>query len=128
MTGFPEFDRFDGLGLAELVRQGEVSLIELVEETVSRIERLNPGLNAVIFKMYDFARETARGDLPESAFRGVPFLIKDLEPRMAGFPWSMACRAMKNYVPTEDNELVKRFKAAGVSSNPICHFPINAVL
>ena len=48
MGGFAEFARFDGLGLAELVRRGEVAPIELVEEAIARIEARNPALNAVV--------------------------------------------------------------------------------
>jgi amidase len=40
----------------------EVKPSELVEEAISRIEKLNPRINAVIHKMYDLAREAAEGD------------------------------------------------------------------
>jgi len=50
MSGFKEFDHYDGIGLAELVRKKEVSPAELCEEAISRIERVNPKLNAVIAK------------------------------------------------------------------------------
>jgi len=63
MSGFGDYDKYDGLGLAELVRKKQVKPVELVEEAISRIEKLNPRLNAVIHKMYDLAREAAEGDL-----------------------------------------------------------------
>ena len=59
MNVFPEYDQYDGLGLADLVRRKEVLPGELVEEAIGRIERLNPQLNAVIHKMYELGRETA---------------------------------------------------------------------
>ena len=40
--GFSDYDRYDGLGLAELVRKKEVKPIELVEAAITRIEELNP--------------------------------------------------------------------------------------
>ncbi|TFH32727.1 MAG: hypothetical protein E4G99_12385 [Anaerolineales bacterium] len=49
----------DGLGLAEMVRQGEVTPLELIDEAIRRIETLNPQLNAVVHKMCDRARATA---------------------------------------------------------------------
>ena len=64
MGGFADFARFDGLGLAELVRRGEVAPIELVEEAIARIEARNPALNAVVLKLYDSARAAARGPSP----------------------------------------------------------------
>ena len=57
MSGFKEFDRFDGLGLADLVRKKEVTPSELCEEAIRRIEQVNPKLNAVILPMYDLARK-----------------------------------------------------------------------
>jgi amidase len=44
MCGFIEFDCFDGLGLAELVRKKEVSPSDLWEEAIRRIEQVNPKL------------------------------------------------------------------------------------
>ena len=37
--GIAEYSEYDGLGLAELVRRGEVSPAELVEEAITRIDR-----------------------------------------------------------------------------------------
>ncbi|MEZ4592678.1 MAG: hypothetical protein R3D55_16260 [Chloroflexota bacterium] len=59
MTTFPEYEQYDGLGLAELVRTGEVSPLELVEAAIERIEARNPQVNAVIHKMYEEATQTA---------------------------------------------------------------------
>lgn len=115
MGGFDEYDRYDGLGLAELVRKKEVKPIELVEEAIRRIEMLNPKLNAVIEKMYDHARQTAEGDLPDGPFKGVPFLLKDsLITFFAGAPTRAGSRFLHNFVPDHDCELVRRFKAAGL--------------
>ena len=42
---FAEYSDYDGLGLAELVRKGEVTASDLVEEAIERIERHNPTLS-----------------------------------------------------------------------------------
>lgn len=114
MTGFGDYDKYDGLGLAELVRHKKVKPLELVEEAITRIEKLNPQLNAVVHKMYEQARETAQGDLPHGPFRGVPFLLKDLVMFYAGVPLTNGSRFFKDFIPDHDSELVKRLKAAGV--------------
>jgi amidase len=114
MSGFSDYDKYDGLGLAELVRKKEVKPSELVEEAINRIERLNPQLNAVIYKMYELARKAADGDLPDGPFKGVPFLMKDILMAYAGVPLTMGSRFFKDFVPDHDSELVKRFKAAGI--------------
>ena len=114
MNGFAEYGAYDGLGLAELVKNGEVTASELVEEAVHRIEDLNPQLNAVIHKAYDLARDAAEGDVPRGPFHGVPFLLKDLMSPCAGMPMCRGSRFHHGFVSDHDSELVNRFKAAGV--------------
>jgi amidase len=114
MSGFSDYGEYDGLGLAELVRKKEVKPSELVEEAISRIEKLNPQLNAVIYKMYELARQAASRDLPDGPFKGVPFLMKDILMAYAGVPLTNGSRFFKNFVPDHDSELVKRFKTAGI--------------
>jgi amidase len=114
MGGFKEYNQYDGLGLAELVRKKEVSAEELCEEAITRIERVNPTLNAVITPMYDLARQAIRATLPDGPFTGVPFLLKDYLLDYAGVPQTMGSRACQNYIPAQDSELVKRYKKAGL--------------
>lgn len=109
-----EYDRYDGLGLAELVRKKDVTPAELCEEAIERIERINPSLNAVIHRMFEAARKNAAGKPAGGPFAGVPFLLKDLLTAYAGVPLSMGCRAYRDYVPSRDSELMKRYKAAGM--------------
>ncbi len=114
MSGFVEYDKYDAIGLADLVRKRQVQPSELVEEAIDRIERVNPKVNAVIHKMYDYAHKTAREDLPDGPFKGVPFLLKDLFNSFAGVPLCNGSRFLKDNVPDHDSELVKRYKAAGL--------------
>ena len=114
MSGFPEYDRYDGLGLAELVRQGQVKPVELCEEAIRRIEERNPRLNAVVTTLYDQAREAAAALPPGGAFAGVPFLLKDLHFAYAGAPSTDGCRALANRLAARDSEMVVRFKKAGL--------------
>ena len=86
---FAEYGNYDGLGLADLVRRKKISPGELVEEAIQRIETHNPKLNAVINKLYDHTRDTAKSDLPDGPFKGVPFLMKDLTSTLEGIPTSM---------------------------------------
>jgi len=115
MSGFKEFDRFDGLGLAELVRKKEVAPSELCEEAIRRIEQVNPKVNAVILPMYDIGRKAVQAGLPDGPFTGVPFLLKDIIEEYAGVPLTMGSRAFRNYVPAKDSEMVVRFKKSGVT-------------
>jgi amidase len=105
---------YDGLGLAELVRNRDVTPSELLQAATERIERHNPKLNAVVYKAYDEAREAAKGPLADGPFKGVPFLIKDLGVRVKGWPRTSGSRFACIDADADDSELVSRYRAAGV--------------
>jgi amidase len=109
-----DYQDFDALGLAELVRRGAVSPAELVEAAIERIERHNPALNAVTLKAFDQARTTAAGPVPAGPFAGVPFLIKDIDLEVAGWPMSNGSAYLKGYVSRTDSELTRRYRSAGL--------------
>jgi amidase len=112
--------KYDALGLAELVRKGEVTPLELVESTIQRIEEVNPRINAVICRMYDQARAGAQAAartsarLSDAPFGGVPFLMKDLFADYEGAPLSEGSRAVEGHISKMDSELVRRHKASGL--------------
>ncbi len=105
----------DATEQARLIREGQASPAELVEEAIDRLERLNPRLNAMIHPLVDQAREIARGGLPDGPFRGVPFLVKDLSCYMEGVPVHEGMRAVRDagYVADHDMWLTRRFREAG---------------
>ncbi len=114
MPGFDGYDSHDALGLAELVRGGQVSSAELVEECISRIERMNPQLNSVVFELFEAARTRSRADLPDGPFAGVPFLIKDLIQRIPGVPTQEGSMFFKGWTPTDETNLYRRWLDAGI--------------
>jgi Asp-tRNA(Asn)/Glu-tRNA(Gln) amidotransferase A subunit family amidase len=114
MHGFAEYVDYDGLGLAELVRSGEVAAIDVLEAAIARIERLNPALNAVVTKVYDAARAEAQALDANAAFAGVPFLLKDLGGAQAGVPLSAGSRFFAHAPAPADAEIVQRHKRAGL--------------
>jgi amidase len=115
MSGFSEYDQYDAIGLAGLVRRKEVTPGELLNEAAARCSRVNPVLNAVISRMdAEAAKAAAEVDLAQP-FAGVPFLAKDLGPPLAGAPLTSGSRLFPNYVPAEDGELIQRFKSAGLT-------------
>jgi amidase len=107
--------RMDAVAQAALVRDGEVTPVELVQASIDRIEALDPQLNAVIHRRFEQALAEAEGELPDGPFRGVPFLIKDLWPTSAGDPLHMGTRGLKEagYVHPTDSNLTRRYREAG---------------
>lgn len=114
MNDFAEYEDYDGLGLAELVRTRQVSACDLLEAAVSRIEARNPALNAVVHRMDDRARATVASGTPDGPFGGVPFLLKDLLAMYAGVPTSAGNRLLREIAVPEDSEIVRRYKRAGL--------------
>jgi amidase len=106
----------DATAQADLVRRGEVAPCELVESAVRRIEALDPGLGAVVVRLFDDARVRAGGDLPGGPFRGVPFLMKDVGATQAGQPYWAGNRALRDagFRAPADTYLGARLRAAGL--------------
>jgi amidase len=114
MSNLRDLAWLDATAQADLVRRREVKSIELVEAAIQRIEQINPQLNAVVTKMYDEARAAANGDLPDSTFTGVPFMLKDLQAAYQGVRMTCGSKYLSNFVPDGDSELVRRYKKAGL--------------
>ena len=108
-----EYGACDALGLAELVRAGQVSAEELLEEALARVEASNPKLNAVTVHAEVLARRAIAAGLPEGPFTGVPLLLKDLGQCCAGLPLTNGSRLSSPQAPDYDGNLTKRYKRAG---------------
>jgi amidase len=104
----------DALAQADLVRRGEVSPLELVETAITRLEQLNPQLNAVITPMYDLARQAAAQVDKSATFAGVPFLVKDILAFYGGVRYSAGSRFLADFVPDHDSTLVAKQKKSGL--------------
>ena len=113
MISEQEYAQHDALGLAALVRNGEVSSKELVELAIARIEAHNPVLNAVVRKRYQEALAESANVNKDAPFAGVPFLLKDLIATIAGEPTGSGNRLMKGIPMPRDSEIVRRYRAAG---------------
>jgi amidase len=106
-----EYARYDGLGLAELVRKREVSARELCALAIEGVASVNPRLNAVIETFPE--RLPAAGDVPPAPFAGVPFLVKDF-PIEKGVRGEMGSRLAAGFAPDRDSEIMRRFHSAGL--------------
>src|SRR4029077_9905148 len=115
MSRFPEYERYDATGLAELVRRGQISPGELLDAAIERVEARNAAVNAVTMPLYDYGRAVIAKGLPDGPFTGVPFLMKDLSASIAGVPMTRSSRFFADTpAPTADSEHVARLKRAGL--------------
>jgi aspartyl-tRNA(Asn)/glutamyl-tRNA(Gln) amidotransferase subunit A len=105
--------------LAASIRTRAISPVELVRDTLDRIERSQKELNAFITVAADAAMEAAhdaeaammRGD-PLGALHGVPVAVKDLVPT-AGLRTTWGSLIFQDHVPDQDAVAVARLKQAG---------------
>jgi amidase len=114
MSAFKEYDQYDAVGLADLLRNKQISTEEICKEAICRIDDLNPLINAVVTKMYGNVSEFKNHGFTGGPLEGVPFLLKDLLAAYAKVPITNGSKAYKGYVPDYDSELVKRFKKMGL--------------
>ena len=104
---------------SELVRRREISPVDLTQECLETIARLNPSLNAFITITAESALEQGEAAEEEIAagnyrgpLHGIPIGLKDLIDT-AGVRTTAASAMFKDRIPTEDAAVVKKLKAAG---------------
>jgi len=110
---FKEYGSYDALGLAELVGNKEVSASELLDEAIARTERVDPKINAVVVKHYDYAKRQIDRGLPDGSFKGVPFLLKDLD-LLEGTRTTSGASVYKDDIADHSGTLAQRFLDAGL--------------
>ncbi len=108
--------------LAKLIRSKTISPVEVIDETIARIEKYNPALNAVIWRNDDEARAEAKRQADIVAtqpaeslppFLGVPIPIKDLTAA-AGQPLTHGSHGATDELQTEDELPVAALRRAGM--------------
>lgn len=109
-----EYDKYDGLGLAELIRKKQITPLELLHAVRQRLEVVNPKLNAFAVLFFDKAEAAIKQGLPAGPFHGVPYALKDLGMNLTGTITSYGSRVWKNNLASSDSTLVARYKNAGL--------------
>ncbi|MDX6232927.1 MAG: amidase [Nocardioidaceae bacterium] len=103
----------DAISQAALVHRRALRPVDLVEQAIACIERLNPVLNAVITEDFERALETAMRMNADRPFAGVPILVKDLCAEVDGIRMCEGSAYLKDYVSRGDQEYVARLRRAG---------------
>jgi amidase len=110
-----EYTRYDGFGLAELVRSRHVSAFELGQLLLRAVGQVNPQINAVIETYPERVVAPALEAAPDGPFAGVPFLLKDIGAGEAGKPQELGSRLTRGRLAEADSFLTEQFRAAGLS-------------
>jgi Asp-tRNA(Asn)/Glu-tRNA(Gln) amidotransferase A subunit family amidase len=96
-----------------LLQQGKISALELAEEYIRRIERLNPSLNAFIEFDADAVRAQARRAVG-GPLAGLPLSLKSTIS-LHGYRCEVGSLLRRGMVAEEDAEAVVRLRAAGAT-------------
>lgn len=113
MLSVEEYSSYDAVGLAELIRAGDVKPSEVHEAGVNAAKRADRRLHACIEGPWDTPLDASTG----GAFTGVPFVLKDLLCHAAGIPLHLGSRALADGIVLDhDSELMARFRRAGLAA------------
>lgn len=97
---------------------GQISSVDLLEETIERAERITPILNPLALKLYARARQAAleadkkRASGKAGRLCGLPITIKDSQ-FLAGYPCANGSHLLSEFVPTETCRAVEILEQEG---------------
>jgi amidase len=115
MASFKEYENYDAVGLADLVKSSDVKPVELLEAALERYSSRNPRYNAVNRLMEAEARSAVDKPASVGSLQGVPFLLKDLNLLFKGVTTGNGSRYWAKGIADHDWELTRRYKAAGLT-------------
>lgn len=111
---FSEYRSMDATTMLEGIRDKQFTAEELLEAAQTRLDQVNPRLNAVILDLTAAASDQIAAGLPDGELSGIPFVVKNMDGILAGEPCSMGSRALAGWVPEYDSSLFARYRDAGV--------------
>ncbi len=102
----------DAVGLVEALHAGKVSVREVVDASIARVQQVDPQLKAMAFTAYDRARAETR-DPRGGYFAGVPTLVKD-NVDVAGMPTMHGADSWVGRPAKRDGDFARMFLATGL--------------
>lgn len=108
-----EYASYDGIGLADLLRAGEVNVPELLSVAREAIEKVNPTINAVIEVYEESSLDIGSPALAGTPFAGVPSLRKDLYNE-AGRKVEYGSLLGRGRIALQDDAVIREMKNSGV--------------
>jgi amidase len=106
----PELCAKSARDVIDLLRRGEVTTQDLIDASVTRMDQVEPAVNAVVTRCPD--RALAATAAKDSPLAGLPIGIKDLNP-VKGVRTTFGTKGMADHVPTASDPLVLRLEDRG---------------
>ena len=106
--------------LADAIRTGEATAVEVTQAHLDRIEAVDSRVHAFLYIDTEAALETARtvdekrsAGVPLGPLAGVPLALKDVLT-MRGVPTTCGSRILEGWRPPYDSSVVERLRAADI--------------
>ncbi|MBX2837013.1 MAG: amidase family protein, partial [Gammaproteobacteria bacterium] len=116
MTDTTPLWQWNVVEITKATRDGALSAREVTEAAISRMDEINPELNAVVEALTAEAKNQAdvldRCDAPKGPLHGVPVTIK-INVDQEGHATSNGVPAFKTLIAPDDAPVVRQLKAAG---------------
>ncbi|AGS25516.1 amidase [Rhizobium etli] len=109
-----DYRKHDGLDLARMLCNKEVTPLELMDCAIDRAEQINPKINALCNANYEQARETARAATLKGHFGALPFLLKDSGLGYPALTNSLGSRLFEGTEINFNSTLTSRFLDDGL--------------
>lgn len=113
-SSFTNIDNFDAVETATRIKKGDITALEAVNAAITRAEKLNPAINAIVTQTFDKAREDAKTS-SDGTFAGVPTFVKDLI-EVTDIPTGFGSRAYGEYVSQKQFPFIDDFQNTGLIS------------
>lgn len=110
---FDEYRTYDAMGLAGLIRDGEVSAQDVLMAALAGVEQIDPEINAFVEVWADRELRRLRREPPTGPLAGVPFALKDMV-EWEGAGMSLGSRLLSSFVAEHTHPLVERYLDAGL--------------
>ena len=112
-----EYACHDAIGLADLVRDGQITPRELAALVIEAVAAVNPAINAVIATFDERLEQLGdRPERPDAPLAGVPYLLKDLGASEAGRVQEWGSRLCAGMLAEKTSYLIEKFQRAGLVS------------
>jgi len=126
-----EYSDYDATGLASAIAKREIGVREAVEAAIARIEKLDLTINAIVMDDFDGALAKAREfdnrrSEVDEVFYGVPFLVKDNNVYIDGFPTTFGAKPLREHRAAQ-SEIASSWEAAGLitlGKTNLCEFAL----
>lgn len=115
----------DALELARQIKHKQISPSELVQDTIEKIELLNPLYNAIVRERFDKALNEAKTIDTTKPFAGVPIVLKDLGQQLVGEKNTSGAKLFEQFVSTQTDNYTKKLLDLGfivVGQSATCEF------